>query len=325
MDTQSVQDDLKASEQHPEGPGEGTTEIVPTISVVIPSYNRRESMLSLLADVFRQKHENFEVIVVDDCSPDHSVEAIKEAFPQVRLFSNETNGGPAVTRNRGIKEAKAEIIVGFDSDVTVPDPLCLAKVEAAFKDLPQAAGLAFHLFQPDGTTEDFARWWHPVAIEDYADRRFETNYFSGTGCAFRKSSLMEAGLYPEILYMHYEEYELAYRLLDTGKTLIYCPEISVIHHEHQVSRRSEIKTFYKHRNQILVALALYPFWKGIAYVLPRTVHTFLDSIRHGYLRTYFKALKSARKLAPARLAERKPLARATWHRIAAMKRGLPLD
>lgn len=297
-------------------------ETAPSITVVIPSYNRRDSMLVLLADVFKQEHANFEVVVVDDCSPDDSVAAIKEAFPQVRLFVNEKNGGPAVTRNRGITEAKAEIVVGLDSDVTVPDTQCLKKVEQHFEELPQAAGLAFHLLQPDGVTEDFARWWHPVPIEDYSDKRFETPYFSGTGCAFRKSSLLEAGLYPEILYMHYEEYELAFRLLDTGKTIVYCPEICVIHHEHQVSRRSEIKTFYKHRNQILVTIALYPFWRGLAYIFPRTIHTFLDSVKHGYIKTYFRALKSAKDLAPIRTKSRKPLSRTTWKRIAAMKQGL---
>ncbi len=298
------------------------TSSVPAISVVIPSYNRRDSMLALLADVIRQTDVDFEVIVVDDCSPDDSVAAIQKAFPQVRLFVNEKNGGPAVTRNHGIKEARGEIIVGFDSDVSVPDTRCLAKVQKHFDELPQAAGLAFHLFQPDGTTEDYARWWHPVPIKNFADKRFETPYFSGTGCAFRKSSLYEAGLYPEILYMHYEEYELAYRLLDTGKTLVYCPDISVIHHEHQVSRRSEIKTFYKHRNQILVTIALYPFWRGLIYIIPRTLYTFVDALRHGYLKAYFKALKSARELAPTRLQERKPLLRKTWQHIAAMKKGL---
>ena len=278
-------------------------------------------MLALLKDVFAQQKVSFEVIVVDDCSADDSVEAISKVFPQVRLFVNDQNGGPAVTRNRGIREARGQIIVGFDSDVTVPDKFCLKKVNDTFTEFPQAAGLAFRLLQPDGTSEDFARWWHPVPIEKYASQRFETSYFSGTGYAFHRDTLFEARLYPEMLYMHYEEYELAFRVLDTGKTIIYCPHISVIHHEHQVSIRSEIKTFYKHRNQILVAIACYPLLRGIYYVVPRSIYTFLSSIRHGFVKTYFRALKSAWDLAPNRLKERKPLRPDTWRRIDAMKHG----
>ena len=72
------------------------------ISVVIPSYNRRDCVLALLADVYAQEGVDMEVIVVDDRSPDNSVEAIRAAYPQVTLLVNEKNGGPAVTRNRGI-------------------------------------------------------------------------------------------------------------------------------------------------------------------------------------------------------------------------------
>lgn len=292
------------------------------ISVVIPSYNRSESMLKLLSDVSKQEGVEFEIIVVDDQSKDNSVEAISGTFPQVRLFVNEQNGGPAVSRNRGIKEAKGDIIVGFDSDVTVPDTHCLKKVEEAFNELPQAGGLAFRLLQPDEKTEDFARWWHPIKVAENAEKRFETDYFSGTGYAFRKDTILKAGLYPEILYMHYEEYELAFRVLDLNQSIVYCPNISVVHHEHQVSRRSEIKTFYKHRNQILVALACYPWFRGVLYILPRTIKTFLDSIRYGYLKAYFRALKSAKELAQARLRERKPLKKPTWKRIKQMKKGV---
>ncbi len=294
----------------------------PEVSVVIPSYNRCGSMLELLKDVERQENVAFEIIVVDDCSPDDSVAQITSKFPDVRLFVNEKNGGPAVTRNRGIKEARAPLIVSFDSDVTVPDNYCLRKAVDAFSELPNAAGLAFHLYQPDGKTEDFARWWHPVPIYPYSEKRFETDYFSGTGCAFRKESLLAAGMYPEILYMHYEEYELAFRILDTGKSMVYCPNISVLHHEGQVSRRSEIKTFYKHRNQILIAVAMFPFLKAVTYVLPRTIYTFLDSIRRGYTKTYFKSLKSAIELSKIRLKTRKPLKQETFKRIKQMKKGI---
>ena len=106
------------------------------------------------------------MIVVDDCSPDDSVEAIRREFPAVRLFVNETNGGPAVTRNRGIREAQGELIVGFDSDVTLPDPWLLAKVAARFQEFPSVDGLALRIFKPDGVSEDVGRWWHPRPIGD---------------------------------------------------------------------------------------------------------------------------------------------------------------
>ncbi|HVZ20453.1 MAG TPA: glycosyltransferase family 2 protein, partial [Vicinamibacterales bacterium] len=183
------------------------------VSVVVPSYNRRDCMLALLADLHRQEGVAFEVIVVDDGSTDDSVAAIRRAFPSVQLLVNDTNSGPAVTRNRGIRAARGAIIAGFDSDVTLPNPYLLAHIATRFDAHPDIDGLALRLLTADGTRDDRARWWHSRPIETHADRAFLTSYFSGTAYAFRRDAVVTAGLYPEILYMHYEEVELAWRVL----------------------------------------------------------------------------------------------------------------
>jgi GT2 family glycosyltransferase len=292
------------------------------ISVVIPSYNRRDCVVALLRDVFAQQAVDFEVIVVDDCSPDDSVETFRREFPQARIFVNEKNGGPAVTRNRGIREAKGDIIVGFDSDVTTPDVRLLLKVANRFNEHPQVDGLAFRLLKPDGKSEDTPRWWHPVPIDKYADKQFYTSYFSGTAYAFRREALVNAGMYPEILYMHYEEVELAYRILDGGGEILHCPDLVALHHANEVSRRSEVTVFYKPRNQILLAAACLPGFSAIQYVLPRVAYQFVKACRGGHVKDFFRAMRSARTLLPKLLEIRKPLKQQTLQRIVEMKHGL---
>jgi GT2 family glycosyltransferase len=293
---------------------------VPVVSVVIPSYNRRDSVLQLLADVYRQEGVSFEVIVVDDCSPDDTVAAIAHQFPATKILRNLVNSGPAVARNRGVRAAEGEFIVGFDSDVTVPDRTLLRRTVDAFRSFPEATGLAFRLLEPDGKTDDIARWWHPVPIARYANARFSTHYFSGTGYAFRRASMVAAGLYPEILYMHYEEVELAFRILDKGGTILHCPDLPVLHHANPVAQRSKIKVFYKPRNQILVALACYSWPRAITYLVPRLAYNFAASLIHWHPGEFFGALASARALAPQILAARKPLQADTWRRISQLKK-----
>lgn len=289
------------------------------ISVVIPTYSRSETTLRLLGDVERQVGVEFEVIVVDDCSPVNPVVSLTRQFPRVTLLRNNVNSGPAVTRNRGIRAARGEIIVGFDNDVSVPDRTTLAKVAAIFAERPDVDGLAFRLLQPDGATEDAARWWHPVPIDRYAHRQFSTSYFSGTAYAFRREAMLAAGLFPEILFMHYEEVELAYRILDRGGTILYHPELSVLHHAHPVSRRSEIKVFYKPRNQVLLAVGCLPLVRAIAYVAPRLAFHFLVAVRNGHLPAFFRALRSAGEKLPDRWKQRRVLQRATFRRLAALR------
>lgn len=290
------------------------------ISVVIPSYRRPELILRLLADLYAQEAAEFEVIVVDDCSPDDSVEQFRRAFPQARIFRNEKNGGPAVARNRGIREARGDVIVGFDSDVTLPDKRVLAKVIQAFAAHPQATGFAFRLLEVDGKTDDAPRWWHSKPLATHANQVFETSYFSGTAYAFKREALFAAGLYPEFLYMHYEEALLAYRLMDQGGVILYAPELTAVHHAHAVSRRSEIKVFYKPRNQILFALECFSGFRRLTYLAPRLTYNFLLSLRYGSLHRFFEALQSAKAIWRERKGSGRPLQRATLERIDALPR-----
>jgi glycosyltransferase involved in cell wall biosynthesis len=289
------------------------------ISVVIPSYNRRDCIIRLLEDLQAQQDAEFEVIIVDDCSSDDTVEVVRKCFPDVTVIVNSVNGGPCVSRNKGVLVANGDIIVGLDSDVSVSDHKMLQKVAAVFA-VEAADGLAFRIFSPDGVTDDAPRWWHPQPMKIAHGRIFETDYFSGTAYAFRRTQMIEAGLYPEILYMHYEEVELAFRILDQGGLIQYRPELNVVHHANPVSRRNEISIFYKPRNQILLAVACFPFIYAVRYLAPRVLYQLLKACRSGHLGGFCRAMKSAVGLAPALLTNRKPLKKTTLRRISDLRK-----
>jgi GT2 family glycosyltransferase len=288
------------------------------LSVVIPSYNRRDLVLALLRDVYAQEDADFEVIVVDDCSPDDSVEVIRREFPQTQVLVNEKNSGPAVARNLGVRAAKGEFIVGFDSDVTIPDRHLLKKITEAFKAVPSVACLALRILKPDGHFDDVERWCHPLPLA-YADRPFFTSYFSGTAYAMRREPMIRAGLYPEIFYMHHEEVELGFRLLDQGDSILHCPDFSVLHHASPISARSYVETFYHPRNQILLVLLSYPWLRGIIHLLPRTIYQCGLALKGGHLKIYFSAVSDALRLAGNALMLRKPLKSITFQQILRLR------
>lgn len=90
---------------------------MPAISVIIPVYNRAETIEYCLTSVLRQSISNFEVIVVDDGSTDNTVEIVKNiSDSRVRCITLERNFGAQAARNRGILEAQSEWISFLDSD-----------------------------------------------------------------------------------------------------------------------------------------------------------------------------------------------------------------
>src|SRR5262247_778662 len=89
----------------------------PTISVILPVYNRAGTVGSAIRSVLQQDFANFELIVVDDGSTDGSADVV-ETFrdPRVKLIRQTSNAGGNAARNRGIDAARAPLIAFLDSD-----------------------------------------------------------------------------------------------------------------------------------------------------------------------------------------------------------------
>lgn len=86
------------------------------ISVVIPLYNKEKQIAHTLQSVFNQTFQNFEVVIVDDGSTDGSVaEVEKLSDSRIRLI-HQKNAGVSAARNRGIEEAKGDLIAFLDAD-----------------------------------------------------------------------------------------------------------------------------------------------------------------------------------------------------------------
>ena len=91
--------------------------ISPLVSVIIPAYNREDTIARCIDSVLTQTHKPLEVIIVDDGSTDQTVKVIQRYGERVTLIC-QPNGGPSAARNTGAALAKGEIISFLDSDDT---------------------------------------------------------------------------------------------------------------------------------------------------------------------------------------------------------------
>ena len=90
---------------------------MPTFSIIIPTYNAEGTILRCLNSIGRQEFRDFEVIIVNDCSTDGTLDLI-ESFSGFNLvvIKNVVNSGPSFSRNEGLKIAKGEFVAFLDSD-----------------------------------------------------------------------------------------------------------------------------------------------------------------------------------------------------------------
>ena len=87
------------------------------VSVIIPAYNREDTIEQAVRSVLDQDYKDIELIVVDDCSTDGTVQCVKKIEDdRLRVIESEVNGGACVARNKGIDAARGELIAFQDSD-----------------------------------------------------------------------------------------------------------------------------------------------------------------------------------------------------------------
>jgi glycosyltransferase involved in cell wall biosynthesis len=106
--------------------GEGTSEITaqghrvsgPVVSVLVTAFNREKYIAEAIESVLAQTFDDFELIIVDDCSSDHTVEIARRyaSDPRVQLHVNERNLGDYPNRNRAASLAKGKYLKYLDSD-----------------------------------------------------------------------------------------------------------------------------------------------------------------------------------------------------------------
>lgn len=87
------------------------------VSVIVPVYNAEKFIRETVNTVLQQSYENWELILVDDCSCDNSVNIIKGYVShKIKLIESKQNSGPAITRNIGINSSKGRFIAFLDAD-----------------------------------------------------------------------------------------------------------------------------------------------------------------------------------------------------------------
>lgn len=112
------------------------------VSVIIPVYNVAKYIERCLLSVLNQTWQNLEIILVDDCSPDNSMEIAREVIvshtrgEMVKCLAHEKNGGLSVARNTGISIATGDYLYFLDSDDYIPETSIELLATTASQKLP---------------------------------------------------------------------------------------------------------------------------------------------------------------------------------------------
>ncbi len=214
----------------------------PLVSVIIPIHGKIGYTLNCLVSIAANPPQvPFEVIVIDDCSPDNSVEVLT-SVKGIRLIKNEQNQGFIRSCNIGANAATGEYLYFLNNDTKVTSGW-MDELVRTFHEFPGTGLAGSKLIYPNGKLQEAGGiiWqdgsaWNFGRLQDaqmpiYNYAR-EVDYCSGASIMVPKSIFDELGGFDEYyLPAYFEDSDLALKIRDKGYRVIYQPLSTVIHYE----------------------------------------------------------------------------------------------
>lgn len=227
------------------------TSSAPKVSIVIPAFGEPLLTFSCLASIARNTSGDFEVIVVDDASPEPLAEALA-GVEGVRFERNAENQGFIATCNRGARVAAGEFVVFLNND-TLVTPGWLDALTATFDAHPGTGLVGAKLIYPDGRLQEAGGivWrdgsaWNDGRDDDAARPEYnylrEVDYCSGACLAVPRALFRELGGFDaEFAPAYYEDADLAFRVRAAGRKVFYQPAATIVHFEGRTSGTDEAR------------------------------------------------------------------------------------
>ncbi|NRY60047.1 glycosyltransferase family 2 protein [Clostridium beijerinckii] len=270
----------------------------PLVSIVSICWNRKIDICESLKKIREIEYDNLEVIVVDNCSTDGTVEAIEKGFQEINLIKMYKNIG-IEAYNIGFKNAKGKYIIIIDDD-SFPHKQAVARMVKKFESDDKLGIVAFdvrNFYNYDLVTME------EVKENIYGDTRAESKEylmaFNGAGAGVRREVLETVGFYPEEFFLYWNEQDTAFRILDLGYKIQFFSDVVSYHKYSPKNRASWRAPFYYTRNAFWLIWKNYSLKASIKLTLKMIKDCFYYSMEQKtfvYLKAMLVAFKDCKNL-----------------------------
>ncbi|MBO9591357.1 MAG: glycosyltransferase family 2 protein [Niabella sp.] len=244
-----------------------------TLSIIIVSYNVKYFLEHCLLSVQRASTDiATEVIVVDNCSTDGSLEYLLPLFPQVLFIANKENAGFGRACNQGLHKAAGRFVLFLNPDTLLPED-ALVKSLAVFERDNRIGAVGIRMFNGEGRFLKESKRGFPSFSAAFfklsgihrffpGSRIFDRYYMghlddekdqyvevlAGAFMLIPREVLEKAGSFDEAFFMYGEDIDLSYRIYKAGYKNYYLSAPPIIHFKGESTSKNSlayIKNFYQ--------------------------------------------------------------------------------
>lgn len=256
----------------------------PLVSIITVNYNQAAVTCALIESLNKISYPNFEIIVIDNASPDDDPSIIKSRFPNIVFVQNPINYGFAAGNNFGLMRARGEYVLLLNNDIEVPpgfmEPLVdklesdksIGAVSPLIKYFYAADSIQYAGYTPINyiTMRNTAIGYKQKDTGQFNEDR-ETAYAHGAAMMVPIEVVKKVGLMSYIFFLYYEEADWCARIKQAGYKIFFVHNSYVLHKESiSTGKLSALKIYYLNRNRIVFMRRNVfgrDFYGGIAYQL----------------------------------------------------------
>lgn len=244
------------------------------VTVIVVNYNSGHFLRECIQSLLRQSLRPKQILIVDNCSSDNSLDEIEET-QQVKILRESQNLGFAEANNKAMILSETEFVALLNPDA-VASADWLEQLVAGISIHPNAAsfGSKQFLLNKPNTIDGVGDFYH---VSGYLGRmghnrpahsiKMKSDIFSACGCAvlFRKDIFIAAGGFDRDFFCYIEDIDLGFRLRLLGYSAILV-EDAVVYHAGSATtggHRSDFSVYYGHRNLVWTFIKNMPgilFW-----------------------------------------------------------------
>lgn len=234
------------------------------LSVIIVNWNSLDYLRECVASIYQHTHGiSFEIIVVDNASPEGGIEEIQPEYPEVSIVRSRENIGFARANNLGFRQASGNHMLLLNPDTKLIGPAITLMLDA-IKSLPDAGVVGCKMLNTDLSVQTTSiqkfptitnqllnieylrvRWpgcplWNIAPLFSSSSAPVKVDVIPGACMLLRRDVFENIGMLSEDYFMYAEDLDLNYKVKSQGLSNYYIGEAQIIHHGGRSSSRQKV-------------------------------------------------------------------------------------
>ena len=225
------------------------------VSIIITCFNQEKYITEAIMSAVKQTYKNIEIVVIDDCSSDSSlniVHNLEKQYSNIVVLKNDVNKGVVYSRNRAIDTAKGEYVLPLDGDDTI-EPTYIEKAVNVIE-TNNSVGFVYCKSRKFGAVNEY---WN---LPKFDKESFIFDNCISNSSLYRKSDFLKVGKYKEYMHNWTEDYDLYLSFIEIGLIPYRIDEVLFNYRIFNQSQRSDLTTkdpYYARREYLLHHTKLY--------------------------------------------------------------------